>query len=204
MLKFENVLPLNLAYDRPSPKLIGFLSKHYGLSQYVTQNNNFVVFNEYFDGQRSNFKTKTKSNCNSVYNSEKVGNNINNPNPSNHSNLNSNRQSVTSNHLANLGQQLMSTNINSNILPNNNNLNYDMNAVGINSATNGILNNESNFNLKQENYSSSKATPSAVFANHYLHNPSTNYYDGIYSKKKLNLLNDYLSSPHLQPDEFVR
>ena len=65
-------------------------------------------------------------------------------------------------------------------------------------------NNESNFNRKPENYSSFKPTPSAVFANHYLHNPSTYYYDGIYSKKKLNLLNDYLGSPHLQPDEFVR
>ena len=48
MLKDANVRPSALAYDRPSPKLIGFLSKHYDLHEYVPQNNNFVVFNDYF------------------------------------------------------------------------------------------------------------------------------------------------------------
>ena len=41
--------PAKLAYDRPSNKLIGFLSKHYGLKGYVPQNNNYVVFNQYWD-----------------------------------------------------------------------------------------------------------------------------------------------------------
>ena len=44
-----NVNPAKLAYDRPSSKLIGFLSKHYGLKAYVPQNNNYVVFNQYWD-----------------------------------------------------------------------------------------------------------------------------------------------------------
>ena len=48
MLKFENVKPSNLAYDRPSPKLIGFLKKHYSLIDFTPQNNNFVVFHDYF------------------------------------------------------------------------------------------------------------------------------------------------------------
>jgi alpha-tubulin N-acetyltransferase 1 len=48
MLKFENVQPSNLAYDRPSPKLMGFLKKYYSLMNFTPQNNNFVVFNEYF------------------------------------------------------------------------------------------------------------------------------------------------------------
>jgi hypothetical protein len=48
MLKFENIKPSNLAYDRPSPKLIAFLKKHYSLINFTPQNNNFVVFNEYF------------------------------------------------------------------------------------------------------------------------------------------------------------
>ena len=48
MLKFENVKPGNLAYDRPSPKLISFLKKHYSLVNFTPQNNNFVVFKEYF------------------------------------------------------------------------------------------------------------------------------------------------------------
>ena len=33
-----------LAYDKPSPKLIGFLKKHFGLARFHPQSNNFVVF----------------------------------------------------------------------------------------------------------------------------------------------------------------
>ena len=46
----ENVDPSSLGYDRPSPKLLGFLRKHYGLSEYDPQSNNFVVFKSYFRG----------------------------------------------------------------------------------------------------------------------------------------------------------
>ena len=50
MIKGEgDVHPAKFAYDRPSPKLIGFLSKHYGLKGFVPQNNNYVVFNQYWD-----------------------------------------------------------------------------------------------------------------------------------------------------------
>ncbi|KAK9828886.1 hypothetical protein WJX72_002588 [[Myrmecia] bisecta] len=41
-----------VAYDRPSPKLLAFLYKHYGLSGYIPQTNNFVVFRAYW--QHSN------------------------------------------------------------------------------------------------------------------------------------------------------
>ena len=41
--------PHTLGYDRPSPKFIAFLAKHFGLRKYVPQVNNFVVFNKYFD-----------------------------------------------------------------------------------------------------------------------------------------------------------
>lgn len=49
MLEVEKTAPHQLAYDRPSPKLIGFLKKHYGLSDYIPQNNNFVIFRQYFE-----------------------------------------------------------------------------------------------------------------------------------------------------------
>eukprot|EP00759_Apiculatamorpha_spiralis_P050215 PhF_6_TR4526/c0_g1_i2/m.6340/K19573/ATAT1, MEC17; alpha-tubulin N-acetyltransferase 1 len=49
MLVNENILPHQIGYDRPSPKLLGFLSKHYKLNAYVPQSNNFVVFNAFFD-----------------------------------------------------------------------------------------------------------------------------------------------------------
>ena len=49
MLEGEAVRPERLGYDRPSEKLLGFLAKHYGLKRYVPQNNNYVVFNQYFE-----------------------------------------------------------------------------------------------------------------------------------------------------------
>jgi len=48
MLAYEKVNACNIGYDRPSPKLIGFLRKHYQLTNYLPQNNNYVVFKEYF------------------------------------------------------------------------------------------------------------------------------------------------------------
>ena len=37
-----------MAYDRPSEKLIGFLKKHYNLSRFIPQNNNYVIFDRFF------------------------------------------------------------------------------------------------------------------------------------------------------------
>ena len=48
MLRRERLDPVEFGYDRPSPKLIGFLRKHYGLVDYDPQPNNFVVFKAYF------------------------------------------------------------------------------------------------------------------------------------------------------------
>lgn len=48
MLEHENVEPKKLAYDRPSPKLVKFLEKHYRLRNFIPQNNNFLVFDDYF------------------------------------------------------------------------------------------------------------------------------------------------------------
>jgi len=35
MLEYQKVGPAKLAYDRPSPKLIAFMAKHFGLKSYV-------------------------------------------------------------------------------------------------------------------------------------------------------------------------
>ena len=48
MLQHEGVPPERFAYDRPSPKLVGFMRKHYGLSDFVPQQNKFVIFQQYF------------------------------------------------------------------------------------------------------------------------------------------------------------
>jgi alpha-tubulin N-acetyltransferase 1 len=37
-----------MGYDRPSSKLLSFLSKHFNLNMYTPQTNNFVVYNDYF------------------------------------------------------------------------------------------------------------------------------------------------------------
>ena len=48
MTRRENVRPEKLAIDRPSHKFLSFLKKHYGLSQFVPQVNNFVIFDKCF------------------------------------------------------------------------------------------------------------------------------------------------------------
>ena len=45
MMKCEGgVVPKDLAYDRPSPKLLPFLRKHFGLVNFFDQPNRYVVF----------------------------------------------------------------------------------------------------------------------------------------------------------------
>ncbi|KAM9737412.1 alpha-tubulin N-acetyltransferase 1 isoform 5-T5 [Menidia menidia] len=48
MLQHKNLEPVLMAYDRPSPRLLSFLAKHYCLMQSVPQVNNFVVFDGFF------------------------------------------------------------------------------------------------------------------------------------------------------------
>lgn len=54
MIQDASISPHKLAYDRPSQKFINFLKKYFSLSCYIPQNNNFVVFNEYFDSSGVN------------------------------------------------------------------------------------------------------------------------------------------------------
>ena len=50
MLKDIGLEPNQMGYDRPSNKLLSFLKKHYNLNNYVPQNNNYVVFNQFWTG----------------------------------------------------------------------------------------------------------------------------------------------------------
>ena len=61
-LQNEQIGPDRFAYDRPSPKLIGFMRKHFGLTDYVPQQNKFVIFREFFQS----FQTKEASMYDSV------------------------------------------------------------------------------------------------------------------------------------------
>ncbi|KAI9536840.1 Alpha-tubulin N-acetyltransferase 1 [Dissostichus eleginoides] len=48
MLQHKKLEPVLMAYDRPSPKFLSFLAKHYCLTPSVPQANNFVVFEGFF------------------------------------------------------------------------------------------------------------------------------------------------------------
>ena len=48
MVLKEKTEPRKMGIDRPSSKFLNFLQKYYGLKDYVPQNNNFVVFKDYF------------------------------------------------------------------------------------------------------------------------------------------------------------
>lgn len=48
MLRHENTEAHKVAIDRPSSKSLTFMRKHYGLSDYIPQNNNFVIYKQYF------------------------------------------------------------------------------------------------------------------------------------------------------------
>jgi GNAT superfamily N-acetyltransferase len=172
MLQFEKVHPKNLAYDRPSPKLIKFLQKHYGLSSYVTQNNNFVVFNQYFEERKKSNITNNTDYSNS-YSSRKDNNsNYNNRSPVYDNNNYSNPTSTyrnptpTKNNLAQIGQQFIS-----------------------------------NQTPSQQYRSPTYSTPDKVFPTYYLNEQQTNYYDQIYSKKKLNMINDYINGGNIKDQQ---
>jgi len=56
MLQFENVSVHEFAFDRITPKMIKFLSKHYLMNNYLTQNNGYVVYLTYFEAKKSKRK----------------------------------------------------------------------------------------------------------------------------------------------------
>jgi len=51
MLRGEGIDPRLLAIDKPSPKLVLFLRKHYGLVSTIPQVNNYVIFSGFFKDQ---------------------------------------------------------------------------------------------------------------------------------------------------------
>nr|CAD7432061.1 unnamed protein product [Timema monikensis] len=66
MLKEANVLPQDLAIDKPSENFLAFLFKYYGLEHIIPQSNNYVVFDGFFaDRPVMNGSTKVQryTNC---------------------------------------------------------------------------------------------------------------------------------------------
>ena len=68
MLELEKKDASQLGYDKPSPKLLSFLAKHYSLRNYSPQSNNFVVYDDYFRNSSSSYGAKAKLAANSKMN----------------------------------------------------------------------------------------------------------------------------------------
>ena len=88
MIKNENIEPRILGYDRPSLKFINFLKKHFNLKNYIEQNNNFIVFNDYF------IKKNDKLN-NNIINRREIFHDENKNFSNNNYNLNINKNNLT-------------------------------------------------------------------------------------------------------------
>merc|ERR1712211_126045 len=67
MLHCESAATSMLAYDRPSPKLLGFLKRHFRLTKFRPQSNKFVVFDEYFDPNAENGDAEPERRSNSLF-----------------------------------------------------------------------------------------------------------------------------------------
>ena len=52
MLNYKNIEPGELAYDRPTLRFLSFLKRNYGLENFITQENNFTIFDEFFESDR--------------------------------------------------------------------------------------------------------------------------------------------------------
>ena len=52
MLNYKNIEPGELAYDRPTLRFLSFLKRNYGLENFITQENNFTIFEEFFESDR--------------------------------------------------------------------------------------------------------------------------------------------------------
>ena len=247
MLKFEKKIPTELAYDRPSEKLLSFLNKYFGLNDYISQNNNYVVFDEFFDlisNSKNNITYDNDTNrainrLNNYNNYRDIENNknyemqfqknkendfINNRKLRGNNNINMNYENQNNN-INNMNQNennFRYNNINNqnNIMPNeinnNNELNSNFNrttpSINNNINTNNnrtsmsqvgeklIYNNTFNNNVvNKEVYKQ----PLTGFQNYYLNNDASTAYDNIYSRQKINLINDYLSSKKQTEDEYI-
>ena len=274
MLKFEKKIPTELAYDKPSPKLLSFLKKYFGLCDFIQQSNNYMVFDEFFsliptsknnitydnDTNRA-IKNLTNLSDNQNFFDKNNYENMNNINNNNYRNENNydNRNNMNSYRNENNYENMNNNNMaNMNNINNENNLRYNNNMNNINSENNLRYNNNpnnpsnippdndfnqnfartsppsqnyngNNFpnnNNNNDNFRTSMSSvgekliynnsfsnnvvnkdvykhPTIGFQNYYLNNPESNAYDNIYSKQKINLINDYLSSKKQSEDEFI-
>ncbi len=172
MINFEKKNPKEIAYDKPNDKLLNFLQKYFNLANFIQQNNNYIVFDEFFNYIANNltYDNSTNRAIRAIPNND---NNINISNNNNYqqSNFNlSKSQNFNNPNLVNVGQNLI----------------YN------NSFDNKVINKEVYKN------------PVTGFQQYYLTGGDTVTYDNIYSKRKINLINDYLSSFKKDENQYLK
>ena len=222
MLNFERTYPYLLAYDRPTLRLLSFLKKNYRLDNYITQNNSFIIFDNFFNPDEIPYNdTEFDNETNRVIQNLRTPQYLNTINyqQNNFKTFNSANRLSRGN---NLSKSLQNIDLNSRY---NNNYNNDAN-TRIN-YKNDAYNKNNNYNYNQNDNRQRTMSPigkQLIYNNDFTNNvvnkdvyknPNTGFqkyylnkeyslaYDNIYSQKKINLINDYMSSKKQNPYEFI-
>jgi hypothetical protein len=58
LAKHEKIQVKHLAIDTPSKKSLQFLGKHYNLTKPISQSNNFVVYDGFFEDRMDNVRNR--------------------------------------------------------------------------------------------------------------------------------------------------
>ena len=179
MVNFERKVPEEMAYQRPTTPLLNFLQKNYNLYNYVLQNNNYIVFDEFFNYIDNNLATDNST-------TRAIRAFSGRPSPNNYNNNNYDNN--------NYQQNDINVNRSQNIRTNTPNL--------INAGQRLIYNNSfDNKVVDKEVYQN----PYFGFQQYYMKgNNDPQSYDTIYSKRKINLINDYLTTNHRSPNEYIK
>jgi alpha-tubulin N-acetyltransferase 1 len=168
MLNYKKINPGELAYDRPTLRFLAFLKRNYGLENYIQQENNFTIYDEFFESERNkNNETQYDSDT------HRVIQNLYTPRYLNRSvDFNSNNKYIT------------------NINPNYNNNNYR------NSPQNNQrnMNIKKNYYLTEtDNYQRTSMSPigkQLIYNNDMIDNKRSNYQKYYNSNQRMNQYNE--------------
>ena len=168
MLNYKKINPGELAYDRPTLRFLAFLKRNYGLENYIQQENNFTIYDEFFESERNkNNETQYDSDT------HRVIQNLYTPRYLNRSvDFNSNNKYIT------------------NINPNYNNNNYR------NSPQNNQrnMNIKKNYYLTEtDNYQRTSMSPigkQLIYNNDMIDNKRNNYQRYYNSNQRMNQYNE--------------
>ena len=168
MLNYKKINPGELAYDRPTLRFLAFLKRNYGLENYIQQENNFTIYDEFFESERNKNNETQYDN-----DTHRVIQNLYTPRYLNRSvDFNSNNKYIT------------------NINPNYNNNNYR------NSPQNNQrnMNIKKNYYLTEtDNYQRTSMSPigkQLIYNNDMIDNKRNNYQKYYNSNQRMNQYNE--------------